>query len=64
MLLLAMVKPLPENNNSATGNASNESENGWQEWIYGLSPIVGFVIGYLALTLIYIRWPNLWPNNK
>ncbi len=63
-LLLAAGNPLGDNNRTAANEGTKKSVNGWVELWHGLAGSIGFAVGYIGVTLIYMWWPLLWPNEK
>jgi hypothetical protein len=61
-VLLAAIERLAEQNEPPSNQGTDKAVNGWVEFYHGMSGIIGVVIGYILVTLIYLRWPGLWPN--
>jgi len=59
-ILLAASEPLAEQNKSPSDEGTDESVKSWVNFCHGM---IGIVVGWSIMTLVYLRWPNLWPNS-
>jgi hypothetical protein len=56
-VLLAAIEPLTEQNEAPSDEGTDKAVNGWVEFYHGMSGVIEVVIGYVLVTLVYLRWP-------